>query len=210
MSPGSDPTTPTLLALRLLPVADEAAVAARAGLADDECVRELAHLAAAGWARRRTGRFPGWMLTTEGRAEGERRLGDELDSVGARARTISLYEQFVVLNGEVLSVATTWQLRTVDGVDVPNDHTDARHDASVIEALGAVHRRAERLLVDLEAVVARLDQYRPRLAAALDRVRAGDREWLVRPGLDSYHTVWFELHENLLATLGRGRTDDVA
>jgi len=27
--------------------------------------------------------------------------------------------------------------------------------------------------------------------------------------IDSYHTVWFELHEDLLATLGRRRGDDV-
>ena len=28
------------------------------------------------------------------------------------------------------------------------------------------------------------------------------------PGLDSIHTVWFELHEHLLASLGRARVDE--
>jgi len=33
-------------------------------------------------------------------------------------------------------------------------------------------------------------------------VQGGDGEWFTKPTVDSYHTVWFELHENLLATLG--------
>jgi hypothetical protein len=40
------------------------------------------------------------------------------------------------------------------------------------------------------------------LAHALERTRAGDADWFTKPTIDSYHTVWFELHENLLATLG--------
>ena len=40
-------------------------------------------------------------------------------------------------------------------------------------------------------------------------MRAGDPDWFTRPTVDSYHTVWFELHENLLATLGSsGATSD--
>jgi len=37
---------------------------------------------------------------------------------------------------------------------------------------------------------------------------AGEHTWLTRPTVDSYHTVWFELHEDLLATLGRTRSDE--
>jgi hypothetical protein len=33
--------------------------------------------------------------------------------------------------------------------------------------------------------------------------------WLARPLIDSYHTVWFELHEELILATGRTRgTDD--
>jgi pyruvate,orthophosphate dikinase len=39
-------------------------------------------------------------------------------------------------------------------------------------------------------------------------VADGSHEWIARPTIDSYHTVWFELHEHLLATLGRTRTDE--
>ena len=47
--------------------------------------------------------------------------------------------------------------------------------------------------------------YRDRLRTAVDRVRAGEREWFDKPLIDSFHTVWFELHEDLLATLGLER-----
>lgn len=210
MGPAPDPITDVLLALRLLAVAESPGVAARAGRPQPEVEGVLAHLAESGWASYRTGRFPGWMLTVHGRAEGERRLAGELDAAGARARTVALYRRFLVLNPEVLRVASSWQVRTVDGVEVPNDHANPRHDAAVIDELAALHRRADRLLVELESSLPRLDGYRPRLGSALRRVRSGDGAWFVRPGIDSYHTVWFELHENLLATLGRRRNDEVA
>jgi len=38
------------------------------------------------------------------------------------------------------------------------------------------------------------------------RVDAGDTEWLTSPRLDSYHTVWMQLHEDLLLALGRDRS----
>jgi hypothetical protein len=59
-------------------------------------------------------------------------------------------------------------------------------------------------------VLARFDGYGDRFAEALARVRAGEVEWFTRPLIDSYHTVWFELHENLLATLGIERVREQA
>jgi hypothetical protein len=39
-------------------------------------------------------------------------------------------------------------------------------------------------------------------------VRAGEGDWFTSPLVDSYHTVWFELHEDLLATLGLERAEE--
>jgi len=33
-------------------------------------------------------------------------------------------------------------------------------------------------------------------------VSAGDVDWFTKPMIPSYHTVWFEMHEDLLCTLG--------
>jgi hypothetical protein len=37
------------------------------------------------------------------------------------------------------------------------------------------------------------------------RLNDGEREWLASPTIDSYHTVWMQLHEDLLLALGLER-----
>jgi hypothetical protein len=49
--------------------------------------------------------------------------------------------------------------------------------------------------------------YRVRLAEAYDQVLAGQHEYVSGVRIDSYHTVWFELHEDLLRMLGREREE---
>ena len=39
----------------------------------------------------------------------------------------------------------------------------------------------------------------------MTRVDQGERTWVDEPKIDSCHTVWFDLHEDLLATLGMER-----
>ena len=39
---------------------------------------------------------------------------------------------------------------------------------------------------------------------------AGEVDWFTRPTIPSYHSVWFELHENLLATLGIDRAQEAS
>ena len=58
------------------------------------------------------------------------------------------------------------------------------------------------VVADLAEALGRFGGYGPRLAGALAKVQGGDVDWFTKPTIDSYHTVWFELHENLLATLG--------
>jgi hypothetical protein len=86
-----------------------------------------------------------------------------------------------------------------------NDHTDHAYDAGVVARLGAVDQAARPVLADLAAALARFGRYPERLGNALRRVQLGEAEWFTKPLLDSYHTVWFELHEDLLATLGLQR-----
>jgi hypothetical protein len=40
------------------------------------------------------------------------------------------------------------------------------------------------------------------------KIRGGDPTWLTRPLVDSYHTVWFELHEELIGGAGLTREDE--
>ena len=68
-----------------------------------------------------------------------------------------------------------------------------------------LHAEVVPICNDLGAALHRFGGYGARLSHALDRVRGGDTDWFTKPMIDSYHTVWFELHEDLLVTLGIDR-----
>jgi hypothetical protein len=98
----------------------------------------------------------------------------------------------------------------VDGEQQFNDHTDAAYDRSVLDRLGALHADAVAWLRPLEERLARLAGYRARLERAAAAARNGEQAYVASPRVDSYHTVWFELHEELIQLAGRTRAEEVA
>jgi hypothetical protein len=117
------------------------------------------------------------------------------------------YERFERINRELLALMTDWQMMPVGVERVPNDHSDGEYDAEIIDKLGALHERACRPLDQFAALQPRLRRYVLRLEAAYDKVLAGEHDWVSGARIDSYHTVWFELHEDLLRMLGREREE---
>jgi hypothetical protein len=191
--------------LRLSGFATSEAVAVRWGLDDGEVRLVLEAARSDGWVTHRDGRQSGWMLTAKGRSHGEDLVAAELDANGGRRDAERIYEAFTPLNVTFLSICTDWQLREVDGERTINDHADPHHDRAVIDRLEAVHPKVVTLVTVMSGRLDRFGGYERRLSHALGRVRANDVDWLTKPVIDSYHTVWFELHEDLLATLGRSR-----
>jgi hypothetical protein len=194
-----------LLALRLLGFASTEVIVAHPCGPESVASAEdaLRRAAVRGWATQRTGRPTGWSLSTAGRVAGHRLLATEVSERGLREEFDAWYQAFLPLNARLLAVCTRWQLRTgADGREVVNDHVDVAHDERVIAELEALHADGAALLEGLAAALERFSTYGPRLERAVERVRRGDRDWFTRPMVDSYHTVWFELHEHLLATLG--------
>jgi hypothetical protein len=55
------------------------------------------------------------------------------------------------------------------------------------------------------APITRLSEYDRRIAAALARAQDGDVEFVVGVQVDSYHTAWFHMHEDLLRVLKKDR-----
>lgn len=159
---------------------------------------------------RREGRLPGWSLTPAGRAEHERLVAVDVDDSGRRSDIDDCYRRFSALNGEVLEACTAWQLKSAGGVRVVNDHADSEYDQEVIARLSAQHKVALPICADLADAMVRFQPYGARLTKAFDRVVAGDPDWFTRPVIDSYHTVWFELHEDLLSSLGIERAREAA
>jgi hypothetical protein len=118
------------------------------------------------------------------------------------------YERFERINRELLSLFTDWQMiPSAGGERVPNDHSDADYDAGIVDRLGAQHERAEKVLDAFAALDPRLGVHKERLDEAYDKVLAGELDWVSGARIDSYHTVWFELHEDLLRMLGREREE---
>jgi hypothetical protein len=115
------------------------------------------------------------------------------------------YERFLPLNRELLRVCSDWQVRPGG---VPNDHRDARYDWAVVDRLHALDERIAPVVSRLGRAVDRFAAYRARLGAALARVEDGEPDWLTSPRLDSYHTVWMQLHEDLLLAIGGDRAGE--
>jgi hypothetical protein len=211
MSPvPSPPDVLVLLALRLTSLVEVDEIERRTGVEPVVSTTLLEVAEEAGWVRYREGRLHGWALTPAGRREGERLLAAELDEAGLRNAVHDAYERFGVLNGGLLQLCTEWQLREVGGERIVNDHSDADYDAACIERLQELHAKAEPVIADLASMFERLGPYPGRFDAALARVRQGEVDWFTAPAVDSYHTVWFELHEHLLATLGIERATERA
>jgi hypothetical protein len=151
------------------------------------------------------GTLAGWSLTLTGRRREVLLTRDDLDLSGARVTIDHCYRRFLNINERLLLACADWQLRETDGRHTINDHSDADYDAAVIAALADINDRAQPVIADLRLALDRFGPYSARLRAALDRIHEGETEWFANPAVDSYHTVWFELHEDLLTTLGIDR-----
>ena len=123
----------------------------------------------------------------------------------------AVMEEFHAVNGAFKELVTSWQMRVVDGAEVVNDHTDAVYDNDVIMRLrDDIHPRILTVIDQVAGAEPRMARYNERLATALEAVQHGDTQMMAHPLRDSYHTVWFELHEELIRLRGRDRASEAA
>jgi hypothetical protein len=143
---------------------------------------------------------PALRLSPEGRARLEKLLTVERQEVDAAA-VMAAYSEFRSVNREFKVLVTDWQLKAGQ----PNTHDDPDYDAAVLARLDELHHRVAPIVDAAAAQLPRLGRYAAKLQTALGRVRAGETMWLSRPLIDSYHSVWFELHEELILAAGLTR-----
>jgi len=117
------------------------------------------------------------------------------------------YSGFERLNAALKQLITDWQTLPARGERVPNDHSDKDYDARIIDRLGDLHERAEGVLDQLASALPRMAIYRAKLESALDKAEKGALAWVSDARIESYHTVWFELHEDLLRLMRRERSE---
>jgi pyruvate,orthophosphate dikinase len=147
----------------------------------------------------------GYRVTDLGRSRADELYAYEREQAGPVIDDV--YESFVPINDDVKQIVTDWQMRQVDGELTVNDHSDSRHDERVIARLRRTDAQVSTALGPLSDALNRFDLYPRRLRRALTLIGEGDHSMLAAPLKDSYHTVWFELHEELIILSGRRRAD---
>ncbi|MEX1091836.1 MAG: transcriptional regulator [Acidimicrobiia bacterium] len=213
MNPGdfkpyrSDPDFLILHTLRCIGVAAEERISTASGLSLDETLARLHEHADRQSVSLDPGPFRGWSLTGAGERTERELTQDELLVADARDVVTGCYERFLVLNPKLLQISTDWQIRRFGTSQSMNDHTDPDYDNNVLSRLIRIDDRAQPICVDLASRLLRFGLYADRLARALDRSLAGESAY-VSDNLNSYHTVWFQLHEDLLTTLGISREEE--
>ncbi len=136
-------------------------------------------------------------LSPDGRSRLELLLEKERSGVD-RAAMAAGYEEFRGANAAFKVVVSDWTVKQGEA----NTHDDAGYDAGLIARLETVHAKVLSVISAAGEQIPRLRAYAGKLAAALGKIRDGDTAWLTQPVVDSYHTVWFELHEELLQAAG--------
>ncbi|HEX4109946.1 MAG TPA: PEP-utilizing enzyme [Solirubrobacteraceae bacterium] len=137
----------------------------------------------------------GLMLTEEGHA----RHGALLDADRARLdleALQSIYQRFLAANQPLKELSSRWQAASED------ERFDlAGQLADIVDRVQPALRRTAELS-------SRFGGYHPRLVAASEKVQDGEHEYAVSPKVDSVHTVWMEIHEDYLLTLGISREEE--
>ena len=197
----SDPRFLVIHALKVKGFAKVEVLGDMTGLAAPDLEAQLSALAAAELAMFREGRLSAWALTPAGKQAHLDALLADLEASGALDALREPYPEFLDLNERFKGLCGAWQLR--DGE--PNDHADPDYDRQVIDGLLDLHGSATSVVDRFANVMARYGVYPPRLDGAAQRVQEGQHKMFTGVMCNSYHDVWMELHEDLIATLGIDR-----
>jgi hypothetical protein len=191
--------------LQIVSVKGRATPDALAAAVDADASAALAKLLATGLVEETR---LGYRVTELGAGRVDELYGRERELAGAVVDDV--YESFAPINDEVKQIVTDWQMRPVGGQLVINDHRDPGYDRTVVARLRRADAAASAALVPLTTALPRFEVYPLRLRRAVRLVGDGDHSMVAAPIKDSYHTVWFELHEELIILAGRNRAEEEA
>jgi hypothetical protein len=195
-----------LMCLRIKGFGKAEAIGEAMGASTEEVQGLVADLVARQWAEETK---VGYRLSPSGRNEADKAF--ELERAGLDQRIFAqLYEEFSPINDAFKQLVTRWQMRTIGDRQVRNDHSDAAYDGSVLEGFDPIHRDICGLIGTIAASAARIGSYKQRLDQALGKIRSGDVRYIAAPDRDSYHTAWFELHQDLIGLAGTTRQKEAA
>jgi pyruvate,orthophosphate dikinase len=152
---------------------------------------------------------PMFCLTDDGKLVAGVLRSTDREEWGA-GNALQALDNFLDLDGRMKVIVTAWQMHEVDGKPVLNEHTDLDYDAEVLSDLETFHIDAAAWIDEFCGGLPRLGAYKARLGRAAGLVAEGHLDYIASPRLDSYHNVWFELHEDLILLAGRTREEEAA
>jgi pyruvate,orthophosphate dikinase len=138
------------------------------------------------------------MTTAAGEAALSEWFAADRAALGTAATT--LHEQFQPLDATLKLLASTWQ--SAEASD------DWERRLEIVEALASLHDQLTELFSRYRAPIGRFDDYIRRLGQALAQVREGRTAYVASLSVDSYHTAWFQMHEDLLRVLDEQRESE--
>lgn len=150
----------------------------------------LQSLVAADLATERTGRLAGFALQPAGAERLDKLLADEDLRTSEALR--DCYDRFTAVDPLVKQTCTRSQLESPE---------------AALDDLVRLHDRTKACLRKVVACAPRYAPYASRLDACIDRLLDGDHTAFTKPLAESYHQVWWELHQDLLLTLGLEREE---
>lgn len=139
----------------------------------------------------------GWVLTGPGFQLHERELVSRRDEQLSRA-VGEAHREFLTVNQDFKDLCAEWQ--SLPAIDPAQRQVFVAELADVCQAAGAA-------LGGAAAEAPWLAEGATRLATALEAFRAGDDRYLTSALVESVHTVWGQVHEDLLVTLGVERSE---
>lgn len=142
--------------------------------------------------------------TSSGRERATATLREDRDRLGRDVE--EAYRLFEAANSAFKAALLRWQMRSVGGGREANDHLDPRYDARILGEIARSVRAADDALAPLAERCRRHAVYRERLRVALEQAGRGEVRFVAGLDVDSLHAIWWELHADLLAVLGRTRT----
>jgi len=177
-----------LNAIYLKKMATAETIAEVTGLSADSVAERLAVAAQQGWIMN----LPTGAMLLDG---GMQQVLDHYRERYAAIRTDPAldkwYRAFEELNVRFIAAVSEWQ--TSEG------------DERVERRLLQIAERLARDIGQLQRKIERYASYVRRFERSMERVDAGERDFVCKPTIDSVHNIWFEFHEDILAVLGRPR-----
>lgn len=200
-----DPYLSTLHALTLRQLADVTQIADITGLDAADIEEALRTAVEEGKVMAAKGSH---MITPVGREFLDGIYPERFADLRSDPAVVRCFEQFESgVNKQILQLTTDWQTIEVNGERVTNDHSDSDYDAKIIDRLGRAHEKACAALEPFVAAEPGLKRFLDRLGVALLRAEGGETDYVSGIRVDSYHTVWFQMHEHLLRVMGRERPE---